>query len=337
MRTGKKVLVLGGTAWLGGEVARAALANGHDVTCLARGKSGRVPDGARLVVADRTAAGAYGAVEDTSWDAVIDISWQPAMVLSALRALGLRAAHWTYVSSCSVYADTAVPGTDENGALVTGLAGDEVGENDYGAAKVACELMATDHVGDRLLIARPGLIGGPGDTSDRTGYWVARAARNPDTPMLVPDTRRMVQVIDVRDLSQWLVAQMEGGTVGVVNTVGPVMSFSEWVSESRRIGGHVGEVVLAAPEWLMHQGVREYMGEDSLSMWIGREGWDGFSTRSGAAAERLGMRHRSRTELLTDLLAWERERGLHRHRKAGLTAARESALLADLARAGGSS
>lgn len=212
-----------------------------------------MPDGARLVVADRTAAGAYGAVEDTSWDAVIDISWQPAMVLSALRALGLRAAHWTYVSSCSVYADTAAP------------------------------------------------------------------------------------VIDVRDLSQWLVAQMEGGTVGVVNTVGPVMSFSEWVSESRRIGGHVGEVVLAAPEWLMHQGVREYMGEDSLSMWIGREGWDGFSTRSGAAAERLGMRHRSRTELLTDLLAWERERGLHRHRKAGLTAARESALLADLARAGGSS
>lgn len=108
------------------------------------------------------------------------------------------------------------------------------------------------------------------------------------------------------------------------------MPFSEWVSESRSVGGHSGAVVLASPEWLMQQGVREYMGEESLPMWIGREGWDGFSARSGAAAERLGLRHRSRKDLLTDVLGWERHQGLHRPRKAGLGVAREAALLAAL-------
>jgi 2'-hydroxyisoflavone reductase len=326
-----EILILGGTAWLGREIAAQAVARGHSVTCVARGESGVVADGATLIAADRSRPDAYDAVPEKDWDAVFEVSWQPGFVRGALAAFGARARHWTYVSSGNAYEKFDTPGADESAVLREPTELDVADREQYGEAKVASELASREVVGDRLVIARAGLIGGPGDKSDRAGAWVARAARAPEEPMLVPDTPDLAtSVIDVRDLAAWLLDCATEGRTGTFNAVGPVVPFGEWIDLVREVGGHTGPIVLAPRLWLEEQKVEQYMGPDSLAMWLTEPGYEGWSSRSGAAALAAGLTHRSRREFLVDTLAWERELGLDRERRAGLSPAKEKELIESL-------
>lgn len=323
-----RLLVLGGTAWLGREIAGVALERGDEVVCLARGEAGQVADGAQLVVSDRDAPGAYDAVSNEDWDDVVDVSWQPGQVRSAVAALGDRARHWTYVSSCSVYADHSVPGAGEDAALLEPLAGDVATQDDYGEAKVACEHAVTAALGERALLVRAGLIGGPGDASDRFGYWVGRFAHAGSEPVLAPDAETQPsQVIDVRDLAQWVVASGRAAS-GPVNLVGERRSLGDMLSTARQTAGADGDLVLADPKWLQDKGVDGWAGPVSLPLWTPWPPYAGFGARSDARSTALGLTRRPLAETMRDTLQDELGRGLDRiGRKAGLDRATELNLL----------
>lgn len=326
-----RLLVLGGTAWLGGQIVQAASARGDDVTCLARGESGALPADVRWVRADRTQTGGYEAVVGEDWDVVLDVSRQPGQVRGAVTALAERARHWVFVSSGNVYASHGMPGGDETGQLLPALEGEVMQSMDtYGQAKVACEHHVRVGVGaDRSLIARVGLIGGPGDLFDRSGYWPLRFARpaRPDGAVLVPDAPTLpVQVIDVRDLAAWLVAAGARQTTGTMNAAGQTLLFPEHLAVARNVAGHTGPMVTAPTEWLQAQQVEPWMGKRSLPLWLTDPDWQGFNALDSSRAREAGLVTRPLEQTLTDTLAWELTRG-SRPRRAGLSDQDERTLL----------
>jgi 2'-hydroxyisoflavone reductase len=328
------LLVLGGTSWLGGEVAQQALARGHRVACLARGDSGEAPEGVTWVRADRELPTAYDGVAGRAWDAVLEVSWQPRFVRAALAALSPTAGHWVYVSSCSAYAEDSTPGESEDARVHEAYTGPEpVSGEDYGPAKVACEEACLTAMGaERVLVARAGLIGGYGDRSDRLGYWPARVARAGDgEPVLVPPRDQPAQVIDVADLASWLVDAAERRTAGVFNALGEVLTMGAVLEACVGAAGRAPRFVEASGEWLVEAGVEPWAGPESLPLWLPLPEYAGFMTRRNDAARAAGLTLRPVEDTAAASLRWERELGLHRSRRAGLSAGRETELLARLA------
>lgn len=320
-----QVLILGGTGWLGRELAAVALSAGHDVTCLARGESGHPIAGVDLIRCDRERPDAHAAVADRDWDRVIELSWNNGFVTRALAALAERAALWTLVSTISVYASNSHPGADESDDLLE--PGERGDEDDYGRAKVAVEQASSESLGDRLLIVRPGLIGGPGDPSDRFGYWVGRMARAFSEPVLSMQAHdRTAQVIDVRDLAEFVV---RSSGPGIVNAVGHSLPLAHVLDRAARVAEFSGARIEAADDWLVAQDVNFWAGPRSLPLWLPPEDAP-MMTRSNAAYLAAGGALRELDSTLQDTLFDERKRGLDRDRRAGLTRADETRLLEQL-------
>lgn len=325
-----RILILGGTAFLSSEIARQALAAGHRVTCLARGSAAQPPEGVQWVQADRSlGANAYDGASGV-WDAVVEVARDTVQAEGALAVLAGRAGHWTFVSSCSVYADHSTPGAREDATLLPPLpAGMESTTENYGESKSAIEQATLAAVGDKAHLCRAGLIGGPGDATDRYGYWPARFARD-NGPVLVPDIAgHPTQVIDVRDLARWILDAAQKGVTGALNAVGDQVPFGDYVAAARTAAGYRGEVVTAPEDWLVEKGIDYWSGPDSLPLWL-PPGHDGFCARSNLAARGAGLITRPWQETVADTLVDERSRGLNRHRRAGLSPATEARLAAEL-------
>lgn len=315
----RQLLILGGTGWLGRAVAAQALAQGAEVTCLARGESGETAPGARLIRADRNDPDSYARVQ-RDWDEVIELSWEPGFVASALDALADRAAHWSLISSVSVYARSDIPFADETAELVE--------PNDveqYPDAKVHAERLTSARLGDRVLLARAGLIAGPGDPTDRFGYWPARYARGGRVVAPVAADRH-VQAIDVDDLAAWIAHAGRTGVTGPINAVGEELPLAAVLAAARDAAGTASETVTLDDDTLIARGVAYWAGPRSLPLWL-PESAGGFARRSDAAFVASGGRRRSLAETIRRTLDDERERGLDRPRRAGLTPAEEAEII----------
>jgi 2'-hydroxyisoflavone reductase len=216
-----RILVIGGSSFVGRAIVSDALERGHDVTLFNRGKTdpGAFP-AAEHLVGDRNTD--LSALEGRSWDATVDVcAYVPAQVRGLLGALGDRSGHYTFVSTVSVYGrDVVDAGFTEDAPLLDPVWDDELTMSKYGELKVACEQVATELAGDRLLVIRPGYVLGPHDPTHRFTYWVERVAEG-RSPMAGPDAEQPLQGVDARDLGAFTVTQVETQARDVFHVTAP--------------------------------------------------------------------------------------------------------------------
>jgi 2'-hydroxyisoflavone reductase len=234
-----RILVIGGTSFVGRHIAEAAIAHGHDVTVFNRGQtnSDALPQATHLT-GDRNSD--LSALENGEWDATVDsCAYVPRQVRTLLETLGGRGGHYTFISTISVYPDETTESFTETAPLREPAWDDELTMEKYGELKVACEQVATELAGDRLLVIRPGYVVGPFDPTHRFTYWVERVADG-HSPMATPDTAQPLQCIDGRDLAAFTVKHMEAGTVDVFNATGPMpaLTFGQVLETIARGVGH---------------------------------------------------------------------------------------------------
>jgi 2'-hydroxyisoflavone reductase len=319
----RKILILGGTRFVGRHLAEQALAAGHAVTLVHRGRSGPglFPQ-ADHRIADRNDAAAFAAAlgHDT-WDTAIDTNaYVPRHVNAAAAALAGRVGQYQLVSSISVYAEPMQPGADENAALQTlaDTATESITAETYGGLKALCEQAARQAFGERCLLVRPGLIVGPFDPTGRFSWWVQRLQRGGD--VLAPgDPATPVQFIDARDLTAWMLLQAERGTAGTFNLNGPcaALTIGGLLEAARAALAPAARLVWVDERFVLDQGVAPWT---DLPVWLPRA-QAAMHELSIAAAIDTGLVTRPLAQTLCDTAAMARP-------AAGLAPEREAAVLA---------
>jgi 2'-hydroxyisoflavone reductase len=309
-----RLLVFGGTGFLGRHVVEAALERGHELTLFNRGLTnpGLFPDVERIL-GDR--GGDLAALREGRWDAAIDVPARvPRHVGRSTEALA-AVDHYTFVSSISVYRDFSGLGIDESAPLreYEPTMGDDDMET-YGPRKAECERIVRAAFPGRALIVRPGLIVGPHDPTDRFTYWPVRLARGGE--ILAPGPpERIVQFVDVRDLAPWIVRLVEKRRTGVFNATNDGVAMGELLAGAR--------VTWVSDEFLVEQSVGEWM---ELPLWIADPEWVGMHHVDVSRAVAAELTFRPPAETVHDTAAWAEERGEHEP-EAGLAPARERELL----------
>ena len=291
-----RLLVLGGTKFLGRAIVDSALAGGHETTIFTRGQTN--PDlfpEVEHLVGDRT--GDLSALEGRRWDAVVDTSgYVPHVVRRSAELLSPAAEHYTFVSSISVYPDYSQPVHEESplAELAEGQPVDELASDysNYGALKALCEREAVEAFAGRALSVRAGLIVGPHDPTGRFTYWPHRLARGGEVLAPGPPDRP-VQFVDVRDLAAWIVDASEQRLTGAFNATSEPYAFADVVAGA--------DVTWVDDDFLLERDVGEWM---ELPLWIASTpGQERFHEADTTKAHGAGLRHRPLAETIDATLA----------------------------------
>lgn len=327
---GKRILILGGTGFLGPALVELARPRGHVLTLFNRGKTRPqlFPDVEKLH-GDRD--GQLDALKGRAWDAVIDNSgYVPRHVRLSAELLAPNVKRYLFVSSISVYPDDLPPGADEDAPLQTiaDPANEEVREH-YGALKALCERAAEAAMPGRTAVVRPGLIVGPGDPTDRFTYWPVRLDRGGE--VLAPgDGADPTQVIDVRDLAAFMLGLVEAEETGTYNAVGPTppRPMKDFLEAIRKGTGSKASLTWVPWPFLAKHGVQPWT---DLPAWIPAAEGAGLSSVKNGRAVAKGLRQRPLEDTARDTLAWWKAQPEERRGKplrAGLSAERERQALA---------
>ena len=335
-----RILVLGGTGFIGPHQVRYAVARGHRVTLFNRGRTNpglfKGVAGIEERIGDRAPTpGNYDALKTGEWDVVIDNpTTRPRWVREAAAAVRGRAGQYVFISTISVYAKNDTPGADESAAVATTTTPDvESGPEFmplYGPLKALSEQEAEKAFPGRATIIRPGLIVGVGDLTDRFTYWPVRISRG--GTVLAPPADDPVQIIDARDLAEWTIRCCEQKVYGVYNATGPAARFTvrqmlEGIKST--VGGDASFVY--APAAFLEKQQPPVRGWSDLPVWVPPAGETaGFTQRSIAKALAKGLTFRPYADTVKETLAFYGQQSEERKAqlRAGLSAEREAAVLA---------
>jgi 2'-hydroxyisoflavone reductase len=321
-----KLLMIGGTVFLGRHIVEAALAAGHDVTLFNRGRhNADLFPGVEKIRGDRD--GGLEALGDGRWDAVIDTcGYFPRIVRASASHLADRVGHYTFISSVSVYADESIRGQDETAAVgrIDDPTIEEITEESYGPLKALCEEAVEEELPGRALVIRPGLIVGPYDPSDRFTYWPMRIHHG--GRMLLPDLDDIpVEYIDVRDLAAWTLSTTERQATGVFNATGPEggQTFGRFIEGCAASLPSNVEFVRISTSFIEAHGI-SYWSE--LPMCLPEE-LLGMNDVNCDRAYAAGLACRPLKETVRDTVAWRAPELAERPMRAGLAPEREETLL----------
>lgn len=326
-----KILIIGGTRFLGRHLVHSALGRGHEVALFNRGLTN--PDlfpQVETILGDREKDLAQ--LSGREWDAVIDTcGYVPRIV--HLSALGLEGSvgRYVFISSISAYAGFSKVGIDESdpvGKMEDETVEEITGET-YGPLKVLCEKVVQDTFDEGALIIRPGLIVGPYDPTDRFTYWPVRVARGGD--VLAPEEPAApVQIIDARDLSDFIIKLIEENASGIFNATGPDygLTMGAMLETCKQVSDSDADFKWASVELL---GRHEVAPWSDMPVWIPNTEEDaGFSRVDISKAIKAGLKFRPLEETVRDTLEWVATRPSDREWRAGLSAEKEEKVLAAL-------
>jgi 2'-hydroxyisoflavone reductase len=336
-----KILVLGGSRFLGRTFVEEAQMQNHEVTIFNRGNQNEGFQDVEILTGDRF--GDLNELKNRYWDAVLDTSgFIPSSVLMSTDLLKDRVKHYTFISSISVYQDWVQENFDEKYPVyamsldeANNLSKNSNGYEYYGQFKALCEVIAEKNMPGCVLNVRAGQLIGPNDYTDRIPYWIHRIAAG--GKVLAPgNPNRPVQMIDNQDLSQWILSMMASQSAGTFNVTGPdyTLTMGEFLETCRKVTGSNAEIVWCDEKFLLDQGVAPWT---EMPLWVPeefplepelKEPWKGAFSVNIEKAIASGLTFRPLEESLAEIYKWEKQRSLAEDEwKSGMLRNREKELL----------